>query len=110
MLLGFQAIGLDLFCLFEPKEKLIFGKRLRTTSEAMALQFLDDLTKSGVLELARKHHGFQRVQVVGKLLGRHRHGPTTAQSGDQNEGADEADSIGRGDYPAAAGTRTLSGA
>jgi len=106
LLLSFQATGRDLFCLFEPKEKLIFRKRFGATAEAMALQFLDDLTQVGVLELARKHHGLERVQLVG----RHRHRPTTAQSDDQNEGVDEADSIGRGGYPAVCGTRVSDGA
>jgi hypothetical protein len=110
LLLIFQAVRLDLFGFFEPKEKLILGKRLGSAAKAVALQFLDDLPQPGVLRLARKHHGLERVQVVGKLFGRHRHGPTTAQSGKQDEGVDEPDSIGRGDYPAASGTRTSSGA
>ena len=51
---------------------------LRAVAEVMALEFLDDLAYSGVPSLTRKHHGFERVQVIGKLVGRHRHGATTA--------------------------------
>lgn len=110
LLLIFQTVRLDLFGLFEPKEKLIFWKRLSATAEAVALQFLNDLSHSGVLELARKHHGLERVQVVGKLVGRHRHGRTTAHFDAQAEGVDAADSIGRGGYPAVCGTRASIGA
>lgn len=110
LLFVFQALRLDLLGFFEPKEKLILWKRLGATAEAVALQFLDDLAQPSVLRLARKHHGFERVQVVGKLIGGHRHGATTAYSGDQNEGVGEPDSIGRGGYPAFSGTRASTGA
>ena len=110
LLLIFQTVRLDLFGLFEPKEKLVLRKGLGPTAEAVALQFLDDLSQSGVLELARKHHGLERVQVVGKLVGRHRHGRTTAYFDAEDEGVDAADSIGRGGYPAVCGTRASIGA
>lgn len=78
ILLLLQTVRLDLFGFFEPKEKLILRKRLGSAAEAVALQFLDDLAQPGILRLARKHHGSERVQVVRKLVGRHRHGATTA--------------------------------
>ena len=34
---------LDLFGFLKPQQKLVFGQRLSTTAEAVALQFLDDL-------------------------------------------------------------------
>lgn len=78
MFLLLQTVRLDLFGFLEPKEKLILWKRLGSAAKSVALQFLDDLSQPGILRLARKDHGFERVQVVGKLVGRHRHGATTA--------------------------------
>ena len=109
-LLLLQTVRLDLFGLFEPKEKLVLRKGLGPTAEAVALQFLDNLPQPGILRLARKHHGLERVQVVGKLVGRHLHGMTTAHFDAQDEGVDAADSIGRGGYPAFSGTRASIGA
>ncbi|MHC2483217.1 hypothetical protein ACVIKP_005072 [Rhizobium leguminosarum] len=42
--LRFKPIRLDLFGFLQAQEKLILGKRFRASAEAMALQFLDDLT------------------------------------------------------------------
>ncbi len=110
LLLLFQPGSLNLFGLFKPKEKLVFGKRLGPAAEAMTLQFLDDLMQAGILCLARKHHGFQRVQVIRKLVCRHRHGLRTAYFAARNERLDDADSIGRGRYPAFTGMRVSLGA
>lgn len=37
-------------------------------AEAVALQFPDDLAQTGVLCLTRKHHRFERIQVIRKLI------------------------------------------
>lgn len=71
---------LDLFSLFEPPEKPIFGQCLRAGAEGVALQFLDDLPQSSVLGLTRKQHGFESVQVVGStsaviVMERQQHDP-----------------------------------
>lgn len=75
---------------------MVLGKRLGTATEAVALQFLDDLAQPGILRLARKHHGFQRVQVIRKFVRRYRHAPRTAYFASRSERLDDADSIGRG--------------
>gem|GEM_PF-6869387 len=61
---------LNLLGLFEPQQKLVLRQRLGPAAEAVALQFLDDLAQTLVLDLARQHHRFERGQIVGKLVRR----------------------------------------
>ncbi|SEI12519.1 hypothetical protein SAMN05216228_102490 [Rhizobium tibeticum] len=89
LFLRFKSLRLDLFGFFQPKEKLILGKRFGAATEAVALL----------------HHRLQRVQVIRKLVRRYRHGSRTAYFALQNEAPSAADSIGRGRYPAFSGTR-----
>ena len=44
----------DLLDVFQTQQHLIFGQRLRPAAEAMALQFLDDLTQPLALASARR--------------------------------------------------------
>ena len=110
LLVVLQTGSLDLLGLFKPKQELIFWERLGTATEPVALQFLDDLTQTGVLRLARKHHRFQRVQIIRKLVRRYRHGSRTAYFTARIERLDGADSIGRGRHPAFTGVRVSLGA
>ena len=73
-LLGlFLAGRLDLLGFLEPEQQLIFGQALGPSAEAVPLQFLDDLSQPGVLDIARQHHRLQRVRIVGKLVSRDCH-------------------------------------
>jgi len=56
------AARLDLLDVFEPEQHLIFGQRLCSSAEAMALQY--DLTKPLVLCPLRNPHRFQRATRV----------------------------------------------
>ncbi|MER9095049.1 hypothetical protein NKI34_29165 [Mesorhizobium sp. M0700] len=44
-------------------------KRLCPSAEAVALQFLDDLTQAGILRLARQHHraAAQKISMIRSL-------------------------------------------
>jgi hypothetical protein len=95
-LLLLLAGGFDLFGFLEPQQKLILGKRLGPSAEAVTLQFLDDLDQTGILDVARQDHCFQRVQIVGKLVCRHRHGPIRPDSPAPGDDGIPADSLGRG--------------
>ena len=55
----------DLLDVFEPEQHLIFRQRLGATSEAMALQFLDDLAQPFVLSPLRDQHRLQRARSSG---------------------------------------------
>ena len=76
--IGRVTLGLaarrDLLDLFEPEQHLIFGQRLGAAAEAMALQFLDDLTQPIVLHPLRNQHRFERAGIVGKRIRRNGHG------------------------------------
>lgn len=109
MLIVFETGSLDLLGLFKPKQKLVLRKRLGTATEPVALQFVDDLTQAGILRLTRKHHRFQRVQGIRKLVRRYRHGSRTAYFTARIERLDGADSIGRGRHPAFTGVRVSLG-
>jgi len=94
--LGFPAGGLDLLCLFEPQQQLILGKRLCATTEAVTLQFLDDLHQASIFDVARQDHRLQRIRIVGKLISRDRHGRIRPYSPTPGDNGIEADSLGRG--------------
>ena len=76
--IGRVTLGLaarrDLLDVFEPEQHLILGQRLGAAPEAMALQFLDDLTQPIVLHPLRNQHRFERVGIVGKCIRRNGHG------------------------------------
>ena len=55
----------NLLDLFQPEQHLVFWQRLSTTSEAMALQFFDDLTQPFVLHPLCNQHRFQRAEIIG---------------------------------------------
>jgi len=61
----------DLLDLFQTKQHLLLGQRLRPAAKAMSLQFLDDLTKPFALATLGQQHRFQRLQIVGQCVVRH---------------------------------------
>lgn len=92
----FLACRLDLLCLLEPEEQLIFGQALGPAAEAMALQFLDDLGQASVLDIARQDHRLQHIRIVGKLVRRHRHDRIRPYSSTLGDSGIQADSLRRG--------------
>ncbi len=54
---------------FEPKQKLIFRQCLRTSAEAMAPQFLDDLLQPFGASTLGQQHRLQRAGIVRKRIG-----------------------------------------
>lgn len=62
--------GDDLFDLLEGQEHLVFRQALGAPTEAMPLQFLDDLTQPLVLRLLGEEHGAERNRVGGEGVGR----------------------------------------
>ena len=64
----------NLLDVLEPEQHLIFGQRLGTPSEAMALQLFDDLEKPLVADALRNQHRFERAGIVGKSIRLNGHG------------------------------------
>jgi hypothetical protein len=59
----------------ERKEQLNFGKRFSAATEAMALQFLDDLHKPLGSDALGDQHRLERLRIVGERVDGLRHGP-----------------------------------
>ena len=64
----------NLLDIFQPEQHLIFGQCLGAPAEAMALQFLDDLTQPFVLHPLGNQHRLQRAGIVGKRIRHNGHG------------------------------------
>ena len=89
------AARLDLLDVFEPEQHLIFGQRLCSSAEAMALQFLDDLTEPLVLYPLRNQHRFQRARIVGKRIRHNGHDGIRSCSAPRRERFPRADLLCR---------------
>ena len=70
-----RRAGLGLLGLFEREQQLIFRKRLGSASEAMTLQFLDDLDEAVAANALGAQHRLERFGIVGKRVDRLRHEP-----------------------------------
>jgi hypothetical protein len=68
--------GLALLDLFEREQQLIFGQRLGTASEAMALQLLDDLAQPLALGALGQEQRLEHIRIIGE---RWRHGGHESQ-------------------------------
>jgi hypothetical protein len=86
---------LILLDIFEPEQHLVFWQCLGTSSKAMTLQFLDDLTEPIILRPLRNQHRLERASVVGKCIRRDRHGRITACDAVRRERFRRADSLCR---------------
>lgn len=92
----FLAGRLDLFGLFEPQQQLALRQALGPATEAVTLQFLDDLCQASILNVSRQDHRLQHIRIVGKLVRRHRHDRMRPYSAAADDSGIEADSLGRG--------------
>lgn len=70
-----EASGLDLLGLFQGEKQLVLRQRLRPPSEAVALQFLDDLAQAVDLRVPRDQHRLERLGVTGELGGERSRNP-----------------------------------
>ncbi len=68
------AVRRNLLDILKPEQHLIFGQRLGTTTEAMALQFFDDLKEPFVAHPLGNQHRFERAGIVGKCICLNGHG------------------------------------
>ena len=85
----------SLLDVFEPEQHLIFGQRLGAATEAMTLQFLDDLTQPFVLHPLRNQHRLERTGIVGKRICHNRHGAIRPCAAPRREHFCPADSLCR---------------
>ncbi len=65
--------GFDLLDLFESKQQLIFRQGLGPATEAMTLQFLDDLAQPLALGALGHEHHLEQVRIIRESVRRAGH-------------------------------------
>ena len=81
----------SLLDVLEPEQHLIFGQRLGTATEAMTLQFLDDLTQPLVLHPLCNQHRLECAGIVGKRICHNGHGAIRTCTAPPREHFSQAD-------------------
>jgi hypothetical protein len=92
----------NLLHLLQAEQHLIFGERLRATTEAMTLQLFDDLAEPIILRPLRNQHRLQRAGIVRERIRRDCHEEIRSCVAAHHELRQRADSLCR-NHPGCSG-------